>query len=666
MSVERVKLRAGKYYIPVQLETREDDRWYFHFGFNRTLIDEIKATFEGRKWHGPPLHNPGEKVWSAPKTQRNRFQLAYMKGKYGTNPYLRFEQSPVTVSTRHPLMGHQMEMVGWGLVTRWFLWAAEMGTGKTLAAFTVMEESGLTDFWWVGPKSALRAVQLEHRKWGLRLEPRYMTYDRLRQVIKDWIPGQPAPQGVIFDESSRLKTPTAQRSIAAKHLADSIREEHGDRSIVGLLSGSPAPKSPADWWYQCEIACPGFIREATYWMFKERLGAFEDRETVAGAGKYRHLNAWLDDENKCGECGKEKEDEVHSDYGITMGTGHKWQPSKNEVKKLYRRMSGLVNVWTKDKCLDLPEKRYELIQCKPSVDTLNAAKLVVASSTRTVEALTRLRELSDGFQYQKRVSGRTECPRCKGTKQTLEYFDPAAPDEPADPDAVAEGVRFTYTEVEVDGFIDYEITGREEITYESRDIDCPCGDGYVDAFERETIQVPTPKEDVLIEQLDLHSEVGRLVVYAGFTGSIDRVSEICLREGWTIIRADGRGWIGQTAAGELLPGEELLDIFAEGHEKYPRVVFIGQPGAAGMGLTLTASPTILFWSNDFNAESRIQAEDRGHRIGMDRERGGRIVDLVHLDSDKYVLANLRKKRKLQHLSMTGLKKLFGADTDVSA
>jgi hypothetical protein len=35
---------------------------------------------------------------------------------------------------------------------------------------------------------------------------------------------------------------------------------------------------------------------------------------------------------------------------------------------------------------------------------------------------------------------------------------------------------------------------------------------------------------------------GRIVVFAGFTASIDRVCEIVGNEGWLPIRVDGRGW----------------------------------------------------------------------------------------------------------------------------
>jgi hypothetical protein len=85
---------------------------------------------------------------------------------------------------------------------------------------------------------------------------------------------------------------------------------------------------------------------------------------------------------------------------------------------------------------------------------------------------------------------------------------------------------------------------------------------------------------------------------------------------------------------------------------------VGHPQAGGMALTLTSSPTELFYSNCFNGEARMQAEDRFHRMGMDTNRGATIKDLIHLPTDKLVLDNLKLKKKLQNISMGELENAF--------
>jgi len=70
-----------------------------------------------------------------------------------------------------------------------------------------------------------------------------------------------------------------------------------------------------------------------------------------------------------------------------------------------------------------------------------------------------------------------------------------------------------------------------------------------------------------------------------------------------------------------------------------------------MAYTFTMSPLCIYYSNDFSGEARMQSEDRGHRAGMDTNRGYRVIDLIHLPSDQLVLNNLKIKKKLQGLTM---------------
>jgi hypothetical protein len=121
---------------------------------------------------------------------------------------------------------------------------------------------------------------------------------------------------------------------------------------------------------------------------------------------------------------------------------------------------------------------------------------------------------------------------------------------------------------------------------------------------------------------------------------------------------DGRGYAGESEKGEVIDSDVLLDAMDLSNPKYqelldiyPRVCFIGNPQAGGMALTLTASPTALFYSNSFSGEARIQAEDRIHRVGMDKNRGCIIKDIVMLPTDQLVLDNLLKKKRLQSLTL---------------
>lgn len=638
MKTEVFKYKEGRYLHKLEVKTVEvDGLLYLHFPYNKKFLEEVKC-FEGRKWCGPagtkaPPEIEGKvatrlfktnKVWAVPLTPRNIFQFDYL---FGRDPYKPFDAPLIDFKPTRPLYEHQIELAAFGLTRHYAIWAAEMGTGKTLAAIEVMENSQILDWWYVAPRSALKAVEREFRIWNFKLRPHMATYDDLRREMQNWLSGRVPPQGVIFDESSRIKNPTAQRSQAAMALANGVRTTFGKNGFVILMSGSPAPKSPVDWWHQCEVAQPGFIREGDIQKFQLRLGLFEQRESFAG-GVFNQRVTWLDDEKKCKVCGHLEDDVAHDPN--MLETYHPYQPSVNEVAHLYKRMKGLVVVKFKSDCLDLPEKIYREIECKPRPDTLRAARLISGKAKNVITAMTLLRELSDGFQYIEKVDGKQTCEICRGTRQ---YVEPT-------------------------GFIPQTIDANTA-DFEIKPGVCPYCDenGQQDKIIRIAKEVPCPKDEALTNLLDEHSEVGRLVIYAGFTGSVDRCVKICQAQEWSVVRVDGRGWWCVDSKGNGLQGDPLT-IFQDDFQNHPRVAFIGQPGAAGMGLTLTASPTICYWSNDFNAESRIQSEDRIHRPGISKTRGATIIDFLHLPTDKTVLDNLKNKRRLQDMSLGSFQKIL--------
>lgn len=44
--------------------------------------------------------------------------------------------------------------------------------------------------------------------------------------------------------------------------------------------------------------------------------------------------------------------------------------------------------------------------------------------------------------------------------------------------------------------------------------------------------------------------------------------------------------------------------------------FVGNPSTGGYGLTLTEAKTVIYYSNNYDLEKRLQSEDRAHRIGQ--------------------------------------------------
>ena len=590
----------------VKAEFTEDRIEFLNLPF--AMKDEVKACMRGAKWHG---HIDGRKIWSIEDCPRNRFQLEVLSGK---NPYANWERDLIKHEYERPLMDHQKLMTDHFLTYHYFLIAAEMGTGKTLSLIEGMERSGYDDWWYVAPKSGLKAVDIEFEKWALSFQPKMMSYEKHRREMEMWEPGMPVPRGIIYDEFSRCKNSRAKRAQAAQDMGDKIRATHGwDGYVIGS-SGSPAPKSPVDWWMLAEIIAPGFLREADAKSFEWRLRIFEKKD-LKDQGIFHVPAAWRDDEKRCDICGK-----YENEHDPFSGE-HPWKPSVNEVAYLSNRLDGLVLVLRKSDCLDLPEVVTREIILEPTPSIKRAARALANSATSTIQALTWLRTMSDGFQYEIKESD--ELVKCKVCNGTGEYKD-------------------WETGVEDDEFLGSPSLEWTKITSEC---DTCGGTGTVPKQFREAKYFKGPKEDALVGLLDECDEYGRIVIYAGFTASIDLCVKVCQRLNWDVVRVDGRGWSIFLSDGSVLREDPMK--YWMNHDG--KVAFVAHPESGGMGLSLVEAFMTVFFSNDFKPENRIQAKNRLDRPGQTRIVN--IVDLLHLGTDRKVLNVLEANHRLEQMTM---------------
>ena len=73
--------------------------------------------------------------------------------------------------------------------------------------------------------------------------------------------------------------------------------------------------------------------------------------------------------------------------------------------------------------------------------------------------------------------------------------------------------------------------------------------------------------------------------------------------------------------------------------------FVGQPRTGGYGLTLTQASTVIYYSNSYDLEVRLQSEDRAHRIGQVNKVT--YIDIVAEKTvDEKILQALRSKINL--------------------
>ena len=89
-------------------------------------------------------------------------------------------------------------------------------------------------------------------------------------------------------------------------------------------------------------------------------------------------------------------------------------------------------------------------------------------------------------------------------------------------------------------------------------------------------------------------------------------------------------------------GEQRQEIVRRFQEDDSLRFFVGQPRTGGYGLTLTAASTVIYYSNSYDLEVRLQSEDRAHRIGQNNNVT--YVDLIASKTvDEKIVSALRQK-----------------------
>ena len=119
------------------------------------------------------------------------------------------------------------------------------------------------------------------------------------------------------------------------------------------------------------------------------------------------------------------------------------------------------------------------------------------------------------------------------------------------------------------------------------------------------------------------------IAWGRFQKDIDLMEAALKKAGKTCVVYDGR--VSQADR------EKRRAEFKAGDAQW----FVGNPAAAGEGLTLLV-PTVIYYSNSFKLGDRLQSEDRAHRIGQDKPV--LYIDIVARGTlDRAILRALRDK-----------------------
>ena len=133
----------------------------------------------------------------------------------------------------------------------------------------------------------------------------------------------------------------------------------------------------------------------------------------------------------------------------------------------------------------------------------------------------------------------------------------------------------------------------------------------------------------LLEETD-----GKVIIWANYVEDIKNIVESLKKAYGDASTVEYHGGVDPTLR------QENIALFQE--KNSPTRYFVGNAQTGGYGITLTAANTVVYYSNNYDLEKRLQSEDRAHRIGQ--TGSVTYVDLIAENTiDERIVKSLRSK-----------------------
>ena len=159
--------------------------------------------------------------------------------------------------------------------------------------------------------------------------------------------------------------------------------------------------------------------------------------------------------------------------------------------------------------------------------------------------------------------------------------------------------------------------------------------GFVKNDNGEEVEIKNNRLDAL---LDILAEVqGKTIIWANYRYDIKRI----LKTLQDTVGADSVAtYYGDTPDDER---QEVIRKFQDPNSSLRYLISNVQTG--GYGITLTEASNVIYYSNNYDLEKRLQSEDRAHRIGQTNKVT--YIDLISKDTvDEKIVKALRNKLDL--------------------
>lgn len=151
------------------------------------------------------------------------------------------------------------------------------------------------------------------------------------------------------------------------------------------------------------------------------------------------------------------------------------------------------------------------------------------------------------------------------------------------------------------------------------------------------------KNNRLKELVNLLEEVeGKVIIWANYVYDIENIVKVISDEFGSDSIVQYYGAISSEQR------QKNIEKFQDPNSKAK--FFIGNPQTGGYGITLTCANTVVYYSNGYDLEKRLQSEDRAHRIGQ--EKSVTYVDFIAPKTvDEKIVKALRAKMNIANTIM---------------
>jgi SNF2 family DNA or RNA helicase len=156
--------------------------------------------------------------------------------------------------------------------------------------------------------------------------------------------------------------------------------------------------------------------------------------------------------------------------------------------------------------------------------------------------------------------------------------------------------------------------------------------GHVKMDDGQQLDIPSNRVNELLATVA--ETQGKVIIWANYRRDIENIRIALAKEyGMTSVAT----YFGDTEAEER---QEIVEKFQDPDSDLR--FFVGNPRTGGYGLTLTAANLVVYYSNSFDLEVRLQSEDRAHRIGQTSKVT--YVDFITPGTvDEHIVKALRNK-----------------------